>query len=593
MVNAKVVPLKDDILLTNFIHKYVEPFVNAEPESDLILRSANSKKLVNQRNDAEYKEIIEYIVKKVEEFKPLLQDDTFADENRLQARVDEKLNLEGSDKLALQGDDETTIIEFIPKLRTDTKMDKDAKLIETKAKDFQDNLQKYKKLRSKIRKALKREDISKKTKNLITNTLDKMIAQMIAHSCTWKNGIKLRGLMENENQNSANIVKSWNEMWHKLKHQFKSANLTKKLDAESHKDLFLRKFQDLVSVMTSDLNTMVSKYKVECQLKSLDSKNDTNTSVNGENRPQNEKRYLRGNEDIKSGKAHVRGISSCRDFKICSEELTDFLLDFYINLNETTASTFNNYASMFLRDVNDDAFHEKERVVGLIKATSEATQKKIEIVFKKQLRKMKLDPNHTQNVNIQALNTFITNATRRVKKSAHKQIQLGLTSVRGKLMINIQKDVDVNLEYDLGKLEKQVKGKICELFVTCNGRVYSRKADYVSNNKNNVYVKVQLNLRDLQNGIETTTVESLTRYKQYRVMVTKSPLKYAVTRTTPKTRDTEKINEDYNNMIIKPYLLSERKMEMRQPKSPRRHSDFVEDPKVVTLKITMFGDKQA
>ncbi|KAJ2945440.1 hypothetical protein O0L34_g252 [Tuta absoluta] len=583
MINAKL-EIKEE-LLANFIQTYVEPFAEAKP-LEPILRSDKNRQEVTQIRETEYKDIIEYIVKKVEELKPLLQDDAFGD--RKQALVNEKQDQEGSDKLALEGDDETTIIEFIPKLRTATKMDEYAKLIETKAKDFQDNLQKYKMLRSKIRNALKRENITKKTKNLITKTLDKMIAQMIAHKCTWQDGVRMRGLMENENQNKENIVKSWNEMWHKLKHQFKSTNLSKNIDAESQKSLFLRKFQDLVSVMTSELNTMVSKYKVVCHLKSLDSKSDTNTSYGSENRSHNKNMYFRGNEDITSKELYHLGKSSCRNFKICSEELTDFLLDFYINLNETTGSTFNNYAAMFLRDVSDDAYHEKERVVGLINATSEATRKKIVIVFKKQLRKIKLDPNKNQYVNIKAIRTFVTNATRRVKKSAHKQIELGLASVRGKLMINIQKDVDVNLEYDLSKLERDVIGKICDLFVTCNSQVYSRKTDYVRNNKNNnVYVKVQLNLRDDENVAETSTVQSHTSYKQYRVMITKSPLNYDVTRTT-RTAKIKMFDEEY--LIVKPNALSKRKMEMQAANRPRRLLDLFQGQNAVTVKITMYGD---
>ncbi|XP_049875930.1 uncharacterized protein LOC126373735 [Pectinophora gossypiella] len=465
-------------------------------------------------------DMTKFIKEKVEDMKPVLQDDyTPTDDG----------------KLTLEGDDETTIIEFVPHANKRVKGDK-------KTNAFKEKIEKYKKLRNKIKKALKKEHVSNKTKNLVTKTLDEMIAQMIGHQCTWKRDTNFRGTMfkasRHDRSGVLQLSKVWKELWDKLKREY----LKVESKTDSRQEKFLNKFQNIVSGMTNDLRTVLDKYNVVCGVIN-EYGHQYNQQLNNIIRTDNKNPETNLKEAAEEG---LRGHKydekvPCNNFKVCSQELTEFLIDFYKNLNDTAVSVVKNYAAMFLRDVSDDGYHEKERIVGLIVKVSSAAEEKVKSIFKKQLEKLKLDSNKNDYANMRIISKYIEKTILRVKKQIHALIIPKLSSVREKLVQTIRKDIDVNMDVDLGNLEREINNKMCPNFEICNGKYFgARRGGYVGD-RNNVYVKVQLDLDDSNDTSaayeklrQSDVVNRNTSYKSFKVYFTKTSSYLNVTRTAPR-----------------------------------------------------------
>lgn len=431
-------------LITNFIQRFIQPYIQS------LQLAADDVPVQRSSNESPVKKAIREVI---EDLRPLLQDEDKENANNVQ----------------LGGSSETTIIEFLPKpnrsmLRTGKEP----------SSELQTSIHKYEKIKSEIKAALQSELVAEKTKKMVTRTLDELIAQVIGNQCTWKSVDHSLAVFRNGKDAKHNITLA---EWEDLKSQYLNFLQRKHL----HKSLALfNDFHNFFSKVINDTNALSTKYKIKCQLIKVGG--DSKTPLSQE-----------------TGRAQ----DNCEEFKICSEELKYFLLDFYKSLNDTTVSVFKNYAAMYVRDVVTDTDDTKEidSVPSVLENMGNAVDRRVSKVFIQELTKIKLDENKNKETNIKILREFIRTTCKRVQKHVKKHLASDLVSLRARLLLTVKQDINMNLGVDLGNLEADIKGRICTVFVTCNGGVSeNRRTIYESGTpgvkSNSVYVKVQLTLDD-------------------------------------------------------------------------------------------------
>lgn len=398
---------------------------------------------------------------------------------------------------------------------------------------FKDHIEKYKQLRQKINNALSTEPVSNKTKNLVTSTLDSMLAQLVEHQCKWSKGRHVN------RANPGDVMESWPRLWETIKDQYnKLLNEPQQFDERQQ---FLGNVNEFFTHLYDDVKYLSENYKVVCEFvqpnqrtripffgfgthvenSNLESRVDVRTAV--------EKELQNNKLDDKL---------TCHNFRVCYDEMKDFMVDLYTNLNETAVSTISNYASMYQRDVNEDNNHEKEKVIQRLNKVSKMFEHKIEKSFKKLLTKFHLDSSKNRYANIKLVNEFVSknieNAKTRGKSTLEKHVKL----LRPKLIINIVKDINVNMDVELGNLERDFSEKICTIFETCNGKyVAARKSANSFINDKGVYVKVQLTLNDdekdqIARKMMAAKAGTATTSRRYNIFTRSSPYR-EITRTTP------------------------------------------------------------
>ncbi|XP_028164018.1 uncharacterized protein LOC114355394 [Ostrinia furnacalis] len=459
--------LPDLTTLLEFVQTFITPYLkpgafNAEPTFRALKESS----------------VENVIQKKIAELKPLLQD----------YDVETKTKDEENDNLTLEGNDETTIVEFVPN------NNKHKHLRKKEEKRIPDPLRakinNYKKIRREIKAALMKENVTKDTRNLVTNTLDGIMARLLSNKCLWKSTPD-NELSKSQNRvhNTISIASKWNKQWDKLKKQYL---IYAKHQPDSFQGtklfLFFEQFHEFLAHIVKDLEVMADKYKIICKV----------VSNNGQEILfENDVGLRQGTPKDNNMKTKVK----CEYFKICSQELSKFMTDFYIALNDTAVSTLRNYASMYVRDVNNEDSQEKDDVASVITNLSLVAEDKTIKIFKRTTGDFQLNHVKDEKANIKALKSYIKNTIRDTITLIKMDLDTGLESLRVRLQQNIKKDLIVNIDVDLGNLERDLKSRICSVFSVCNGKFAGRKfmeSDEHSHytNRNNVYVKVQLSLDD-------------------------------------------------------------------------------------------------
>lgn len=399
---------------------------------------------------------------------------------------------------------------------------------------LKDHIEKYKNLRQKITKALSKEPVSNKTKTLVTSTLDSMLAQLIGHQCKWTNGPQIN------RANPGDVMDSWARMWDTIKEQYnKLLTEQQQYDEKQH---FLRNLHEFFTHLYDDVKYLSQNYKVVCQFVQPHQKSripffgfgtnfDTSKLLSrGDLRSVVEKEVQTNKMDDKV---------TCQNFRVCYAELKDFMVDLYTNLNETAFSTISNYAAMYQRDVNEDSYHEKEKVITKLSKVSKVVEHKINKSFRKQLTAFNLDSERNRYANMKLINVFVTKNIESAKGRGKKALEKHLKLLRPKLITNILKDIVVNMDVDLGNLERDLTEKICTIFVTCNGKyVATRRSGSSFINDKGVYVKVQLTLDDNETSkiarkiLAANSNKTITNIRRYNIATRSSPYR-EITRTVP------------------------------------------------------------
>lgn len=537
-------------VIKQFLQQYVHPY----------LRSLQSYEAPVFRTNTESK-MSPFIRERLREWKPYLQDDDAQDEP--------KTDLDSDDRLTLEGEDETTIVEFPLEIKNNLRNVNDTS-------ESYKAIQRYKLLRNKIKTVLDTEAVSHKTKKLVTNALDDMIAHMIGNQCNWKKGF-LKSRQGSQLKNRVDplvMARTWNNEWQKLKLQYLKTVRSQKEDANP----LFRQFQHLISNITNDIKLLSKDYRIECQL-IVDNDWKQNKTYNDDfdqTKTVTDKIALRHKHKFKKLKAKD---STCDNFKLCSDELAVHLNDFYVNLNESVVSTLNNYAAMYSRDVVDD--DEKDIAVSLVLEISKIVQNIVKTSFKKHTKKFKPAKDKNKGSNIKALKEYIERTIKSTRKRAKKVLELNLNPLKTRLTETIVKDIIVNLDVELGNLERDICGRICTIFEMCNGRYIPRlsrkQGGKLIGDKNSVYVKVHLTLGDNLNDTlnvgtkfrrnnpmevqqQNTVHNRFMRYTKTTIVsinVTRTTLSNTTRTTlsdtvTDNTRDTSpslKVNEKDSNLI--------------------------------------------
>ncbi|XP_026735695.1 uncharacterized protein LOC113499412 [Trichoplusia ni] len=460
--------LPDINVISHFLEQFLKPYIQS-------VKLNNGSPFRAKEETA----IEKAIRKKIAGLKPYLHDEE-SEENNLRATINET-----DDNLALQGNDETTIIEFVPKqnMKRDIKKYKGKSVMKAVNDDkdsFRKNIKKYKQLRETIKHLLDKEGAGSKTKKVITRTLDDMLSQMVESQCTWKPPEKntqnhVFRTQKSTHKSLDKLHKLSNQEWKNLRKQYLNFLKFRK----HHEDSFINQFHDFFSDMMNDTWFLSSHYKVKCQLVKIGE--DTGQKI-----------VLRQDQSLDKNK--------CEGFKICSNELKEFLTNFYKYVNDTAVSTFRNYAAMYIRDVNVDFGLDKDIVVTVIENLSNTVEKKVSKLFKKELEKFTLDEEKRKNENIQHINNFISAIIDRAKKTLKKSLDGELGAMKTKLFVTVKDDLNVNLKVDMDNLQKLFVDRICTVFLLCNGKYASRRQQkpfsFGNKDTDNIYVKVQLTLDD-------------------------------------------------------------------------------------------------
>lgn len=414
------------------------------------------------------------IFKKIEDLKELLQDNDKSLEDEHQ--------------------DETTIIEFYPKLskhglRT---IKNNSKILE-KSEPFKVDVEKYKKIKEKINNILAKDTLTDDGKQTITSAFDDIIDKLLKNQCTWKsvgeNG-KTRRSEEEVSEDAA--MKSWKKQFEYLKTKyFKVLKLTEAPVSIEDLILIFESFNDFFSQIMNDINGMSKRYEIKCKL--IDKKKKLQYS------PVENKDFRSNIKNFKVQPLNddADDADSCKNFKICSTEFAEFLTDFYTKLNETLIMAFKNYAAMYDRDVNTDNSEEGTKVTNIVSRIGDALEIKLEKIYRRKIVAITLDPKKDKQKNLKIINDFVKKVIESVNETIHKSLAKDFSKLPEKLQKSVTKDLSVHLDVELGNLERNIAEKICSMFEQCNSKSGRRHEGFTAENDNNlVFVNLKVNVTD-------------------------------------------------------------------------------------------------
>lgn len=519
---------------------------------------------------------VKVIEDKLRELWPYLQDDDVGEQ------------------LELEGDEETTIIEFIPRARhTNDTLRRNNKETET----FKENLKKYKKQRDKIKLALEKESVSYKTKQIVTRTLDELIATLVERKCPQKvfqnnEVMKMVTLRNNfiDDFIIPNIKFKSNTSCYinKIKLNKKDCKVLRESSFKckvSGKELTVEECMKYLNVNCTDngkelsgeeciriLNNVTDSLKVTIYTLNNNSENFA-YSIKQELNNYLEKLFKNRNDEIldfyaaftetvsevlrnsdtisdnykvkctlvdmdKEKKKNVaRQRDICNDFRICSEELKEFLTIFHRSLNYTVVRVLTNYAAMYEKDIAGDESEEKNTVISTLNRGGERVAARVDTVFAITTSKIALDKNKDRDTNVAVLRQYVKHTIKQVNMTIVKHLEDDLKNLRASLLFAIKDDLNINLATDLKLFERDVLRQLCSFFVTCKGNLFRehsiRKQFAPKRDNNSVFVKIDLIL-DVENHISNNNKHTLKEEnviemrKQYSINTNK------VTRTTAK-----------------------------------------------------------
>ncbi|XP_060804948.1 uncharacterized protein LOC132902742 [Amyelois transitella] len=479
--------------------KSIEPQMDGYAVIANILQTlfkAYTHKLRESRNFVDHKELnlessIEKAIKqKIDELRPFLEDNERNSQNFDNGLIDDR-----DDNVTLEGDEETTIIEFIPH----KEMAKQELRINEPQPQFKDNVKKYKKLRDQIKEALLKESVSIKTQKLVTNTLDSMLAQMVRSNCPDEDGIDnnvyREKLRNGRLAQTKDLTKNWTAQWNAIKEKYDevwSNSFSERTNPAKKLYLFFEQIQEFLIQIVNDTDNISNNYKVVCKLVKKDEANEKDNF--------NDMRA----SNVRAGNFNKK--VKCLHFKVCSSELENFMSYFYKNLHETVANTFRNYMAMYQSDVNSDGSGEKEMVIAVVNKLGAAAKHKVKKIFKSETSTFELDHDRSAEENMKLIKAYVHNIIQQCINGIKSNVNSSVMdeSLRTKLVLTLKQDLAANINVDLENLEADMKAAVCKDFSTCNGNLRRdldgdnpasrRHGDSDNNSKNKVYVKLQFTL---------------------------------------------------------------------------------------------------
>lgn len=193
--------MSDARLVSFFVEKIIKPYLE---NNTVIDRKQNVVNRIHTKEDIE-----NAIRLKVIQMNPMLQD---CDKTREKLQTKKSIKINEIAETDDDTDDETTIIEFVPKRNRNTNV----KTKNTK-QDIEKNIERYKQLKQNITLLLGKENTSILTNKLITKTIDEMLSLLIEGQCKWKS-VDTRDLL---NQLFRNTHKSMKNLTDKELDQYK------------------------------------------------------------------------------------------------------------------------------------------------------------------------------------------------------------------------------------------------------------------------------------------------------------------------------------------------------------------------------------
>lgn len=429
-------------LIAEFVQNFMKPYIEAHSgkvESPYQKGfQISSYQQSAPENKSTYSSSIKSAIKDVvDDLQPYLQDDEHDYHKYLE-------------------NDETTIIEFLPKSERHRSP--------SSLQENLPNIYRYEKMKSDIKQALEKENVSDKTKLMVTKTLDELIAQVLSNKCNSRSG------------NDSFVLRSsqpgiTSKEWDDMKTQYLKF-LNRKQENSSRALHVFNDFHYFFSKVINETQSMSGRSRFKCQV-------------------------------INDGPTYEkRSIDACFDFKVCSTELKDFLQRIYDSFNETVVNVFTNYAAMYIKDVS--AGEHGDTVSDVLQKAAKVVEQRVAKVYTRELPKFQLDQNRTQIGNIRFLRSHVKYTMKHLLKYLNKNMHTDLAPIKTKLLEIIQKDIRKNLNVELGNQETELKQSICTVFMTCNGRVTGNRRSLSGNrgvrmiNPKSIYVKLKISVDDKQ-----------------------------------------------------------------------------------------------
>lgn len=425
---------------TGIITNFLRKIVSHYIESNQFL---NGKRRENPPENKMLTQIESAIRRKVIKLKSMLQDVEHKDQIKIKPKNNVKLD----------ENDKTTVIELLSGNNRRANLRLSSRNTGQEKDTLNSKIEKYKDLRRRIRSLLHEEKTSISTSKLIIRTLDEMLALLI----------------ERKNVDSEDVVN------YLLKN---APNSVKKL---SHK----RKVDGY--------------YKLMCYLRPDKSNIHNNIYTND---PEYDSPRMKSSDKNIARDSKIKATNQCDSFKVCSDELRDFLRITYHHLNETAVSTFTNYAAMYLRDVKEETKSVKDVVSSKLEHLGNSAENKVNEIFLKELEHFTLDENGDKTENIEHMNNFIKATTYHIKSSIQRLVNDKLSAMKRELFSTMKDDLTVNLRMDMDNLNRLFEtSQICSFFVLCNGTPHGSKRFNIRGSlrridDENIHVNVQRRLND-------------------------------------------------------------------------------------------------
>ncbi|XP_048482267.1 uncharacterized protein LOC119693457 [Plutella xylostella] len=182
----------------------------------------------------------------------------------------------------------------------------------------------------------------------------------------------------------------------------------------------------------------------------------------------------------------IENTDECPSFVVCSEDLQNFLLDFYKSLLETTNAALQPYAAMYSGYVSPKGDVGKQ-VVEEVKMAKIAIKSEIAKIYEKAVNSFQLSKNKNRNENTGIIKEFILETIKQVKEAIPETIKKVKSSrLRASLQHKIANDVYMSVGSQLDSVGNLLKKDICTIFYSCISRISTKRT--MDEEKEGVYV---------------------------------------------------------------------------------------------------------
>ncbi|XP_063386705.1 uncharacterized protein LOC134672683 [Cydia fagiglandana] len=379
-----------------------------------------------------------------------LQDSAVLKNIEPQDKIQRRFNDDPNDEALTEDSEETIILQF----QSSTEVQPKRRNIDPKPitnNITNERSEKYKQLQHKIGSLLHKEQISNKTKSLISNAFDEVINK-INNKCIFRSSEDLSSNMrfrvgKPEQAAIKTMLMSYKSEFDKLIERYRFGS---KENSE-----FLANLRELFFAMHYSFKKFTMHDDLQCNVvtkKLKEPKKDNNSSM-----PYKFPSILRD-------KNHS---TKCPIHSICPFELKMFLADLSANILDTIDLVFHNYKKMYLVDVSKESSNEEKKFLSFMKDTNYRVNKRFNETFIKEIYKLNLDSMPDIDAKVARVIKFVDASVNHVKTLVDDALKYGISRIPNKMQNTVKTDIMTNTDIELVNMLEKIKSKMCKTFQTC------------------------------------------------------------------------------------------------------------------------------